>query len=121
MPEDGGRSVCFDRAAEYYDRTRALPATGRGRVLELLIGELSRASLCLDVGCGTGSTALPPAEAGVPVIGLDLSVPMMRQVTAKRGRRSPFPLVAGDVTASPFRDGRFAAAIIIHVLHSVPR
>jgi ubiquinone/menaquinone biosynthesis C-methylase UbiE len=121
MPDQVERSVCFNRAAEYYDQTRALPAAGRDRVLELLLAELSGAGLCLDVGCGTARTALPLADAGVPVVGVDLSVPMMRQVAAKRGGRSPFPLLAGDVTALPFRDGCFGAATIIHVLRSVPR
>jgi ubiquinone/menaquinone biosynthesis C-methylase UbiE len=64
---------------------------------------------------------LPLADAGIPVVGLDLSVPMMRKLLAKRSSPFPFPLVAGDVTVLPFRDDCFGTATIIHVLHSVPR
>ncbi|HEY5990226.1 MAG TPA: hypothetical protein VIV12_28150 [Streptosporangiaceae bacterium] len=67
MPEELERSVCFDRAAEYYDQTRALPTTGRDRVRELLICELSGGGLCLDIGVGTGRTAGSRSASDLPV------------------------------------------------------
>jgi ubiquinone/menaquinone biosynthesis C-methylase UbiE len=118
---DEGRSVCFDAAAAYYDETRSLPTTGGERVIELLVSELTGLDPCLDIGVGTGRTALPLIEAGIPVVGLDLSIPMMRKVFDKREGRAVPPLVAGDATALPFRDRCFGGATIIHVLHSVER
>jgi SAM-dependent methyltransferase len=38
----------------------------------------------LDVGCGTGRIAVALAEAGVEVVGLDLSAPMLRIAERKR-------------------------------------
>ena len=119
---DPERSVCFDRAADYYDETRSQPAEGRDRVLEILRSALPDGGLCLDIGVGTGRTALPlAAAAGVRLVGIDLSLAMMAKAVAKSGGRQPFPLIACDATTLPFSDDAFDGAMIIHVLHSVPR
>jgi ubiquinone/menaquinone biosynthesis C-methylase UbiE len=118
---DEPQSVCFDRAADYYDQTRSLPSDGRDQVLEILTAELGDSDLCLDVGVGTGRTALPLAAAGVRIIGLDLSLRMMAKIKDKSGGRLPFPLVAADATTMPFTEDSVGGATIIHVLHTVPR
>lgn len=121
MSDGTDRSVCFDQAADYYDRSRSLPAAGWDVVVEALTSQLSQAALCVDIGIGTGRTALPLARAGIHLVGVDLSIPMLRQLIAKSGGVPLVPIVAGDATALPFRDGSFDAGLIIHVLHSVPR
>lgn len=118
---DEPRSVCFDQAADYYDETRSLPSEGRDKVLDILTSGLRDRRLCLDVGVGTGRTALPLAAAGVRLIGVDLSLRMMGKAIEKSGGRQLFPLVAADATRLPFAENSFDAATIIHVLHSVPR
>jgi SAM-dependent methyltransferase len=79
----------------------------------------------LELGCGTGRVSLPLARAGVRVVGLDRSTPMLdrarlracgaalkrtmgRSVRSKRGR---LDLVRGDIRALPFGSGRFAAVL----------
>jgi ubiquinone/menaquinone biosynthesis C-methylase UbiE len=119
VDRDGERSVCFDHAAEYYDQTRDRPGVGRERVLELILSELRGKGPCLDIGVGTGRIALPLAKAGMQVVGVDLSSPMMLRLRARPGGAS-LPVVAGDATGLPFRDDPFGTALIIHVLHSVP-
>jgi ubiquinone/menaquinone biosynthesis C-methylase UbiE len=116
---DGERSVCFDQAAAYYDQTRDRPGVGRERVLALILSELRGKGPCLDIGVGTGRIALPLVEAGMQVIGVDLSSPMMLRLRERSGGAS-MPLVAGDAMELPFRDDLFGTALIIHVLHSVP-
>lgn len=113
-------SVRFDRAVEYYDRTRAMSAQGSRRQTELLAGELRGRGRCLEIGVGTGIVALPLAGVGVPLVGLDLSAPMLAKLVENAGGRRPFPLVVGDATAAPFPDGCFGAAIVRHVLHLIP-
>lgn len=113
-------SVRFDRAVEYYDRTRAMSEEGSLRQTELLAGELRGRGRCLEIGVGTGIVALPVAGAGVPIVGLDLSAPMLAKLVEKAGGRPPFPLVVGDATATPFVDGCFGGAIVRHVLHLIP-
>lgn len=109
-------SVRFDRAVDYYDRTRALTPATQERMVEVLARELAGRGRILEIGIGTGRIALPLREAGVDVAGVDLSVPMLERLLAKGAA----PVVAGDATRLPFRDRSFGAAIAVHVLHLIP-
>jgi ubiquinone/menaquinone biosynthesis C-methylase UbiE len=110
----------FDRAVEYYDRTRGLSEDASREMTSLLAGELRGKGRTLEIGVGTGLVALPLAATGVPLVGLDLSAPMLAKLVEKAGGRAPFPLVVGDATTLPFADCRFGAAVVRHVLHLVP-
>jgi SAM-dependent methyltransferase len=52
--------------------------------------------------------------------GLDLARPMMDVLVEKAGGLLPFPLVQGDATRMPFRDGAFGAAYLRWVLQLIP-
>jgi ubiquinone/menaquinone biosynthesis C-methylase UbiE len=112
-------SLSFDRAAEYYDETRALPDAAQRRVIELLVSEVRNREPCLEIGVGTGRIALPLFQAGIKMVGADLSAPMLLKLEEKAGG-APFPLLRADATALPFRDGIFSSAIACHVLHLIP-
>lgn len=113
-------SVSFDRAVEYYDRTRGLSAETVRRLTDVLAGELRGRGRCLELGVGTGIVSLPLADAGVPMVGVDISGPMLRKLAEKAGGSAPFPLVLGDATALPFVGEAFGGVVIRHVLHLVP-
>ena len=113
-------SVPFDRAVEYYDRTRGISEEASREMVALLTAELGGRGRCLEIGVGTGLVALPLAEAGVPMVGVDISGPMLAKLVEKAGGRAPFPLVVGDATTLPFADARFGAALLRHVLHLIP-
>jgi ubiquinone/menaquinone biosynthesis C-methylase UbiE len=117
----GSGSVSFDRAAEYYDRTRTLPADTAERLTRTLADELRGRGIVLEVGVGTGRIAVPLSRAGIPMTGVDLSAPMLRRLAQNAGGTSPFPVVQGDATALPFRPASFGAALACHVLHLIPR
>jgi ubiquinone/menaquinone biosynthesis C-methylase UbiE len=110
----------FDRAVEYYDRTRGLSEEASRAMTAMLADELGGRALTLEIGVGTGLVALPLAATGVPLVGLDLSGPMLAKLVEKAGGRAPFPLVVADATTLPFADDRFGAAVVRHVLHLVP-
>jgi SAM-dependent methyltransferase len=112
-------SVRFDRAAEFYDQTRAISDEAMARTLELLTAELGGRGGVLEVGCGTGLLALPLHERGLELAGIDISRPMLGKLVQKAGGRAPFPLVVGDATRVPFRDGAFGAAYLRWVLHLI--
>jgi ubiquinone/menaquinone biosynthesis C-methylase UbiE len=110
----------FDRAVEYYDRTRGLSEEASREMTALLANELRGRGRTLEIGVGTGLVALPLAAAGVPLVGLDLSAPMLAKLVEKAGGQAPFPLVVADAITLPFADHRFGAAVVRHVLHLVP-
>jgi SAM-dependent methyltransferase len=114
-------SLSFDRAVDYYDRTRSLTPQARTAMTELLRRELDGRGPVLEIGVGTGRIALPLHEAGVELIGIDISEPMLRRLGANAGGRTPFPVARADATALPFRKDSFGAAIASHVLHLIPR
>jgi ubiquinone/menaquinone biosynthesis C-methylase UbiE len=111
----------FDRAVEYYDRTRGLSEDASRAMTAMLAGELRGRGRTLEIGVGTGLVALPLAATGVPLVGLDLSAPMLAKLVEKAGGRAPFPIVVADATTLPFADDRFGAAVVRHVLHLVPQ
>jgi ubiquinone/menaquinone biosynthesis C-methylase UbiE len=114
------RSIAFDRAAADYDRTRALSPVALARVMDLLSVELAGRGRCLEIGVGTGRMALPLSERGISLIGIDLSMPMLRRLTENAGGSAPFPVAQADATALPFADAEFGAAVAVHVLHLIP-
>lgn len=114
-------SVAFDRAAEFYDASRNIGPEGTRRQTELLVPELEPRGRVLEVGVGTGQVSLPLHEAGIPMLGIDLSRPMMDRLVAKAGGAPPFPLVQGDATVMPFRDASVGAALVRWVLQLIPR
>jgi ubiquinone/menaquinone biosynthesis C-methylase UbiE len=62
----------------------------------------------LELGCGTGRIALPLARAGVPLVGIDRSAPMLSRARA-RVRRARLTdtvrLIRGDIRSLPFESG----------------
>ena len=114
-------SVSFDRAADRYDETRRLTPGATRATVELLGSELRGREPCLEIGVGTGLISLPLHDAGVQMVGLDLSEAMLRKLVEKAGGRPAFPVLRGDATRLPFRDAVFGGAIARHVLHLIPR
>jgi SAM-dependent methyltransferase len=112
-----GRAVSFDRAAEFYDRTRALsPELAAAQTVQLT-GELAGAARCLEIGVGTGRIGLPLAHAGLSMVGVDLSPAMLGVLLAKDA--TALPVAVADARALPFADGTFDAVLACHVLHLV--
>ena len=116
------RSVSFDRAASFYDRTRAMSPGVSAAITDAILAQLERtgAGRLLEVGIGTGRIARPLLARGLPVTGVDIAPQMMAQLIAQLGpgRRRP-DLVLGDATRLPFRDNAFPAVLTVHVLHLV--
>lgn len=117
MSAEGG-SICFDRAASFYDKTRSLEAGTAQRIQALLRDEIGERR-CLEIGVGTGRIALPLSEAGVAMVGLDLSSGMLATLVARTGGRIPFPLIRADATKLPIRDSSFEASLASWVLHLI--
>ncbi|TMK87014.1 MAG: class I SAM-dependent methyltransferase [Actinobacteria bacterium] len=111
--------VSFDRVADAYDRTRALPERTMRRVLELLRAELAGPGRCLEIGVGSGRLALPLHDADIPMAGVDVSPAMLARLREKTGGAWPFPIALADATALPFPQGSMGAGLAAHVLHVI--
>ncbi len=108
-------SVSFDRVAEVYDKTRALPNNVMARLIEALTLELKDCKAVLDVGVGTGRFAEPLQKAEFNVVGVDIS----RKMMGKAKEKGVKDLILGDVRSVPFRDKTFDITVAVHILHLV--
>jgi ubiquinone/menaquinone biosynthesis C-methylase UbiE len=80
----------------------------------------------LELGCGTGRIAIPVAQAGARIIGIDRSEEMLARARKriKRARLSTrLSLVRGDITALPFgARTKFSAVLAAYgILQSLTR
>ncbi len=87
-------------AAEDYDT----PGSGMfapevlGPAVDRLAG-LAGGGRALEFAIGTGRVAIPLAERGVPVTGIELSQPMIGRLRAKAGEET-IPVIAGDMATA---------------------
>jgi SAM-dependent methyltransferase len=68
------------------------PAVGR-------LAELAGDGPALEFAIGTGRVAIPLAQRGVPVTGIELSRPMIEQLRTKADEAA-IPVIAGDMTTA---------------------
>jgi ubiquinone/menaquinone biosynthesis C-methylase UbiE len=130
-------ALSFDRAADDYDATRGYPpqvAEAIGRAFFALAGGQPGLS-ALEIGVGTGRIAIPLAQAGANVTGIDVSPLMLERLRAKWAgvlrEQEPAGVAAGvaaggslraeegDITALPFASDTFDAVVAVHILHLV--
>ena len=114
-------------SAAAYDVLLSALSFGRERALRR--GILSRANLktgerVLDIGCGTGTTAIIAKElvgAEGLVCGIDASPEMVARARRKASRaRVQIDFVQGAAESLPFADGQFDAVLSSMMLHHLP-
>lgn len=115
------QSVAFDRAADYYDRTRGFPPGVEREVAALMAktGGFSHSSCVLEIGIGTGRIALPLAHYVGEYYGIDLARPMLERLRAKQSTELIFPVIS-DATRLPFPLNTFDTVVAVHVFHLIP-
>jgi SAM-dependent methyltransferase len=101
-----------ERVAARYDESEAEmsdPAVVEP-VVEFLV-ELAGSGRALELGIGTGRIALPLAQRGVPVHGIDLSKAMVARLRAKPAGQD-IGVTIGDFATTPV-DGTFSVAYVV--------
>src|SRR5215469_16066575 len=75
------------------------------------LAELAGDGRALEFAIGTGRVAVPLAERGVPVTGIELSGPMIEQLRTKADEAT-IPVIAGDM-ATARAPGTYALAYVV--------
>jgi SAM-dependent methyltransferase len=106
-------SVSFERAAEFYDRTRGGLVRGR-RFAARIAPELNGARRVLEIGVGTGLIAFPLMELGVEdVVGVDLAASMLALARERVGER----VAQADAAHLPIKSASRDAVVAVWILH----
>jgi demethylmenaquinone methyltransferase/2-methoxy-6-polyprenyl-1,4-benzoquinol methylase len=108
----------FDRIAPTYDLLNAilslsLDKAWRSAAINIL--EIRDGDTVLDIATGTGDLAIPAANSGANVIGIDLSRQMLLRALGKADEqdlRARCFLVQGDALSMPFRNETFKSAMV---------
>jgi len=107
MPED-----YFDeRVAARYDDDAEISGAGVVDPVVDLLAELAGDGAALELGIGTGRIALPLAQRGVRVHGIDLSTAMVERLRAKPGAEQIGVTIGDFATAAV--DGTFTVAYLV--------
>jgi ubiquinone/menaquinone biosynthesis C-methylase UbiE len=107
---------CFDRIADIYDDTRAVPEPYYSALLDGMEEHLDKREPILDFGMGTGRFARPLQARGYDVSGIDISKGMLR-VGISKGLRNA---ILADASLTPFKDDSFHSTLSVHLLHLLP-
>jgi SAM-dependent methyltransferase len=101
-----------ERVAARYDESSAemFDREAVGPVVDLLV-ELAGSGRALELGIGTGRIALPLAQRGVPVHGIDLSEAMVARLRAKPGG-GDIRVTIGDFVTTTM-GGTFSLAYLV--------
>ena len=110
MPHDDGY---FDeRVAARYDESAAdMFAPSVVEPVVAFLADLAGGGQALELGIGTGRIALPLAERGVPVHGIELSRAMVARLRAKPGGED-IGVTIGDF-ATTIVEGTFSVAYVV--------
>jgi ubiquinone/menaquinone biosynthesis C-methylase UbiE len=116
------RVQLFDEWPEAYDRwfTTPIGSLVRKYETELILDLLSpkQGEIILEAGCGTGIFTSDILSSRSKVIGLDLSLPMLRRAE-KKLKGYPFQIVLADMLHLPFRGNFFDKVVSVTALEFI--
>ena len=122
MNDSSGLDFRFDtRVAVDYDALRGHPSEVSAEIGRAIAAQLIPGARVLELGVGTGRIALPVAAAGCEVFGVDVSSNMLAALADRiqAEQIQNIHLAEADITALPYDDDTFDAALAVHVLHLV--
>jgi SAM-dependent methyltransferase len=120
----------WDAYAPFYDWENARTLGRRDVPFWRNVARQTRGRV-LELGCGTGRISLPLARAGVRIVGIDRSAPMLERAAKRLAglqkrmpgrRRARLRLIRGDIRFLPFAPGTFSTVLAPYgILQSLVR
>lgn len=111
----------WDRVARKYARDPIKDMVGYTRTLEVTRQRLRKTDSVLELGCGTGTTALSLAPAVARLVGADVSGEMIaiarEKAVAQSCGNAEFVVASADRACGA--DGTFDAVLAFNVLHLI--
>jgi ubiquinone/menaquinone biosynthesis C-methylase UbiE len=119
MPVDNARF--WDRAARKYAKDPIADMAGYERTLDHTRGLLKTTDVAIELGCGTGTTALKLAPSVARLVATDISPEMIaiarEKAVAENSANVEFVVATPD--AAPYPDASFDAAMAFNLLHLI--
>lgn len=112
----------FTTIATRYDLITRLLSFGRDQSWKKRVVELAGVTAedrVLDLACGTGDLAARSAATGARVVGLDLTLKMLK-LAAHRRTSAPVHLCTGDMCALPISNEQVSVVTVGYGLRNVP-
>jgi ubiquinone/menaquinone biosynthesis C-methylase UbiE len=114
----------FDNMADLYDETRVFDKDCFNAALDFLVGRFPPETFrqVFEPGVGTGRVAIPLAERGYQVIGVDISEEMLailEKRVARSGQSLKLSFHKADVLKLPFSVAVFDMAVIVHLFYFI--
>lgn len=108
---NGKLAQAYDK---WFETKRGSLADWFEKELVLRIGKLKPGEIMLDIGCGTGHHIQFFKAKGIKVIGIDISIHMLRIAQKKLGK--PNILCLGRAEDLPFKEKSFDSVLLITTL-----
>ncbi|MFC1712802.1 class I SAM-dependent methyltransferase [Candidatus Poribacteria bacterium] len=118
------RSLSFDSMVKLYDETRVFDRSCFDSALDFLTNRFSPQLFnnVFEPGIGTGRIAIPLAERGYSVTGIDISEEMLailQKRLARSGEALKISFQKTDMTELPFADAAFDMVIVVHLFYFI--
>jgi ubiquinone/menaquinone biosynthesis C-methylase UbiE len=118
------KSLSFNSMAGFYDETRVVDLSSLESSLDFLRERLppNKFGNIFYPGIGTGRIAIPLAEKGYSITGIDISKDMLSLLKKRLMQMNqPLPIYFqnADVTRLPFDDNTFDTTITVHLFYFI--
>ncbi len=118
-------SLSFDNMVDLYDQTRTVDSGCLASAIDFLCERFPPSTFpkLFEPAIGSGRIALPLADRGYHITGVDISEAML-SLLAKRVRENALPgrqieAAVGDVTDLPFADAAFDISVVVHLFYFI--
>ena len=116
--------LSFDEMASQYDNTRSFDEGCFSSALDYIVTKFppDRFPSIFEPGIGTGRIAIPLAEHGYQVTGVDVSKKMLAVLdkqTKQMSQPLPISFCQADVQELPFPDESFNFAVVVHLFYFI--